>query len=143
MSGVGPVGTDVLRLAAVLIVALALVSMVGLWRVISRDAQERGISEGTATVWAFGAISLFPLVAPLYLLFVVRPRTRETALQTRERWLLWLSGSLAVSFVVSATVTPPDPFTQVAAVLAVFPLAAAGTYLVVFERRRLFSSDPT
>jgi len=141
MSTVPFVGHGVLTAVGAVISILSFAAVVGMWRVVSRDAQERGISEGTATAWAFGVAYLAPLVAPVYLAWVVRSRRREAPLSTRDRWVVWLFCSLIVSFILSATLTPPDPSSQVLVMLAVFPLSALGAYVLLFWGPRWLSTD--
>lgn len=137
MSPVPFAGRGVLTVMAVLVGVLTLIAVIQMWRVISRDAQKRGLPEGEAKNWAFGVVFLAPLVAPVYLVRVVRSQRRETPLSTRDRWVVWLFCSLAVSFVVSAALTPPDPFSQLLALSAVFSLSALGAYLLLFRKPRL------
>jgi hypothetical protein len=98
MSGVPPAVADILTILFPFISILAFVATIGIAWVIFRDAQERGIAESTATIWGLGVASLFPVVAPLYFILVVRSRNRETAVTIRERWVAWLWFSLFFSF---------------------------------------------
>lgn len=141
MSAVPFTGRGVLGVAGALVAVLALVTAIGMSRVIARDAQERGISEGTATAWAAGVAYLAPFAAPVYLVRVVRSRRRETPLSTRDRWVVWLFCSLVVSFVAAAVVTPPDPFSQMLALLAIFPLSALGVYVLLFRNYQWVSPE--
>jgi Sec-independent protein secretion pathway component TatC len=121
----------------------AFVATIGMTWVIFRDAQERGIAESTATIWGLGVAYLFPIVAPLYFLLVVRSRNRETAVTIRERWVAWLSFSFFFSFAFTAIATPPDPFTQALSLLIVLPLVVVGMYIVLIKSNyRLLSNQP-
>ncbi len=133
MSAVPFPGAGVLSATTALFGVLILVTVIWMSRVVSRDARERGIPERAATWWALGVSYLAPFVAPVYLVRVVRSRRRETPLSTRDRWVVWLFCSLIVSFIISATLTPPDSFSQVLALLAVFPLAALVAYVLLFR----------
>jgi Sec-independent protein secretion pathway component TatC len=135
MPGPDSLGAMTLNLVGILIGALSVVAMYGIAWVVFRDAQERGISESTATLWAVGVAFLLPIAGPLYALTVVRSRRRATTLESTDRWLLWLGGSVASAFVTAAVVTPPDPFMQLLVVLGLLPVFAIGMYLVVFGRR--------
>ncbi|ERH09406.1 MAG: hypothetical protein J07HX64_01160 [halophilic archaeon J07HX64] len=130
-----------LAVAGGLITLVTFAAVVKMWRVISRDARERGISERAAEVWAFGVSYLAPLVAPVYLVWVVRSRRRETPMSTRDRWVVWLFCSLIVSFVASATLTHPGTFSQTLTYFAVFPPLALGVYVLLFWKRHLRSPE--
>jgi len=134
MFGVGPLGDTLLTLVVGLLGVLALAATLAIAWVVFGDAQARGISEGTATVWAAG-VAVIPLpVLPLYVLSVVRARERNDPLAHGDRWLLWLFCSVGLSFVGSALVSPPDPFTQLFATILLFPVVAAGSYLVLLRQ---------
>jgi len=135
------IGISILRVVFWLIAICVVVSTIGLALVVFRDAQERGISESTATIWALGTAILAPFVAPPYLLLVVRSHRRESSLQTREMWVIWLCCSFLFSFLSAAVLTPPDPFTQFIFQVVAFPLIALGTYLLVFKRRQWFTAS--
>ncbi|MXR50544.1 hypothetical protein GRX03_02835 [Halovenus sp. WSH3] len=141
MSGMPPVVTRILTVVFPLLSVFAFAAMIGMAWVVFRDAQERGVSEAVATVWGSGVALLTPLVAPLYLVLVVRSHTRATAVTNRERWLLWFSFSFAFSFAFTVTITPPDPFTQALALLVVLPLVAVGTYVGLVQTGSRTSSE--
>lgn len=112
---------EILTVSSSLILVFALAGTIGIAWVVLRDAQERGVSEAIATVWELGVAYLIPIVTPLYLVFVVRSRSRETAVMNRERWLIGFSFSFVFSFISTAITTPPDSFTQVLPLLIVLP----------------------
>lgn len=129
MLGGGP-----LSLVVGLVAVLALAATLAVAWVVFGDAQARGLSEGTAAVWAAG-VAVLPLFAvPLYVLSVVRARERSDPLAHGDRWLLWLFCSVILSFVGSALVSPPEPFTQLFATILLFPVVAAGSYLVLLRQ---------
>lgn len=143
MSGVPPAVTDILTILFPFISILAFVATIGIAWVIFRDAQERGIAESTATIWGLGVASLFPVVAPLYFILVVRSRNRETAVTIRERWVAWLCFSLFFSFAFTTIAMPPDPFTQALSLLIVLPLVVVGTYIILIKiNYRLLFNQP-
>jgi hypothetical protein len=143
MSSMPSAVADILVVLFLLTGVLAFVATIGIAWVIFRDAKERGISESTATIWGLGVAFLIPIVAPLYFIFVVRSRNRETAVPIRERWVVWLSCSLVFSFVFTAIATPPDPFTQALTLLIVLPLVVVGTYIVLIKSNfPLLSNQP-
>lgn len=141
MSGVPAVAATILRGLFPLLAVFAVAATVGIAWVVFRDAQLRGISEATATIWGLGVAVLFPVAAPVYFHLVVRSRKRARAVTVREQWVGWLSMSFGCSFVVTAIATPPDPFTQALAQLVLLPLVAIGTYLLVNRTSDQFSFD--
>ena len=129
MTGVLSIWVSILFIANIFLAVLFLVSAFGMAWVVFRDAQERGVSEASATLWALGFLILIPLVAPLYLLRVVRSNTRTTVLPTRDLWFIWVFCSVLFATVVGNAVTPPDPFTQLIATLVLLPVFALGLYV--------------
>lgn len=143
MSGVPSAVADTLIVLSHFISVFAFLATIGIAWVIFRDAQERGVSESTATIWGLGVASLIPIVAPLYFILVVRSRNRETAVTIREQWVALLSFSFALSFVFTAIATPPDPFTQALTLLIVFPLVVVGAYMLLIKiNPRILSNQP-
>ncbi|WP_049893527.1 DUF7534 family protein [Halogranum rubrum] len=116
--------------------ALGLVLLAGLFvaifYVVVTDAHARGLSYPIALVLAVLA-AILPMGILAYFVLSDHLGPRQTAQMRRERaaWTIVLAS--VVAFVLSATLSPPDPFTQ----LSEYPLFLLATlpfaYLVVFK----------
>ncbi|MBZ6496455.1 hypothetical protein [Natrinema longum] len=116
--------------ALALVIGLVLLSStVCLCYAIGTDANARG-ANGIA--WAMFAILLLPIAIPAYGAYRTRLPARDEPPGSTERRLGAFGIGTTTAFVVSALVSPPDPFTQllyvVPLVVVFVPLAAVVCY---------------
>jgi uncharacterized membrane protein YoaK (UPF0700 family) len=112
--------------------ALLLVTWVAMVYAVSVDAHTRNVPPGIAAVLGVTA-AVLPMGLLAYYVACDRLGPRRSPPTTRERAAWTLVLAMTVAFVLGATLSPPDPFTQLFELPAFLLVALPAAYLVVFR----------
>jgi len=124
-------GPNIVRIGLLALTAIFWLSMIvslGLW--VFRDSRARGSDQ--PLVWAFASV-FTPVGLPYY--FYRRYRqaglgTRKGTTRSDRPLAVWASASVG-AFLISAFLSPPDPFSQILYTLISFSILLPGAYLIV------------
>lgn len=121
------------QLFFVIYIVVIMAAAIGVAHVIYRDATYREVPGSYPLYWAVGSIVIPFIIIPLYVYYAPALGERTEPLTRRERWAVWLYGSVLASIVLGTLISPPDPISQILVQSGLFVLIALLCYFLIFR----------